>query len=56
MKNVLKNILFSFCFTYLDENRENPPFIYSCARKKLWTETEDRKMKEGVHQGGERDD
>ena len=45
MKNVLKNILFSFCFTYLDKNRGNPPFIYSCARKKLWTETGVVKMK-----------
>ena len=46
MKNVLKNILFSVCFTYLDENRGNPPFIYSCARKKLWTGTGALEMKE----------
>ena len=48
MKNVLKNILFSFCFTYLDKNRGSSPFIYSCARKKLWTETG------GVEDGGKK--
>lgn len=51
MKNVLKNILFSICFTYLDENRGNPPFIYSCARKKLWAETGVVKMKKKRKQG-----
>ena len=45
MKNVLKNILFSICFTYLNKNRGNPPFIYSCARKKLWAKTGLVKMK-----------
>ena len=39
MKNVLKNILFSFCFTEWREIRAISPFIYSCARKKLWAET-----------------
>ena len=34
MKNVLKNILFSFCFTEQREIRAISPFIYSCARKK----------------------
>ena len=34
MKNVLKNILFSFCFTEWKEIRAISPFIYSCARKK----------------------
>ena len=34
MKNVLKNILFSFCFTEQREIRAISPFINSCARKK----------------------
>ena len=46
MKNVLKNILFSFCFTEWREIRAISPFIYSCARKKLWTETGALEMKE----------
>ena len=44
MKNVLKNILFSICFTYLSENRRSSPFIYSCARRRLWTVTGALKM------------
>ena len=52
MKNVLKNILFSFYFTYLDKNRRSSPFIYSCARKKLWTGTGVVKMEGKRYKGG----
>ena len=51
MKNVLKNILFSICFTYLDENRGNQPFIYLCARRRLWTETGALEMKGKRYKG-----
>ena len=34
MKNMLKNILFSICFTYLDENRGNQPFYIFMRAKK----------------------
>ena len=45
MKNMLKNILFSIYFTEWREIRAVLPFIYSCARKKLWAETGVVKMK-----------
>ena len=51
MKNVLKNILFSFCFTEQREIRAISPFIYSCARKKLWAETGLVKMNGKGNQG-----
>ena len=41
---MLKNILFSICFTYLSKNRGSSPFIYSCARRRLWTVTGALKM------------
>ena len=52
MKNVLKNTLFSFCFTEQREIRAISPFIYSCARKKLWTETGALKMEGKRYKGG----
>ena len=52
MKNVLKNILFSFCFTEQREIRAISPFIYSCARKKLWAETGVVKMEGKRYKGG----
>ena len=51
MKNVLKNILFSICFTEWRDIRAISPFIYSCARKKLWTETGVVKMNGKGNQG-----
>ena len=47
MKNVLKNILFSICFTYLDKNRGNPPcYIFMRAKETV-------NGNRGVEDGGE---
>ena len=44
-------MLFSVCFTKYYRNRGNTPFIYLCARKKLWAETGVVKMKKKRKQG-----